>query len=241
LKQTILFIAFLFTICSHSQKDTTTIVGQIYTENETKDSIIITNISNKTKTISTNNGQFRIKVKLSDTLVFNGANIIEKTHIINELNFSTNILNITIDSNSILIKEILISNKNTITAVSLGLVSKNQKKYTVAERRIASVGSLVSIGGLISLISGQRKQLLAEREIEKKLELKTKIASQFSRDYMNLVFKIPKEHIDGYLFYICEDKKLSEIYKTKDKFAIEFRLTELATEYLLLKEVKTKN
>jgi hypothetical protein len=112
-------------------------------------------------------------------------------------------------------------------------VPKGKKIYNVEERRILSseVGK-VSVGGLINLITGYNKELKRNLEIEKKEMLIEKIRNQFEKDYFVTTLQIPENYIDGFLYYISEDKKLHEILNSNDKYTKMFKLADLAVAYL---------
>jgi hypothetical protein len=202
-------------------------------ETNDNEGITIVNISNKTNTISGNGGYFKIKAKVNDTLLFSSLQFDVIKLKINQTDFGQNLLFVKMTPRSKLIEKILITNQTVITAESLGLVPKGQKRYTVAERRILSseVGK-VSVGGLINLITGYNKELKRNLEIEKKEMLIEKIRNQFEKDYFVTTLQIPENYIDGFLYYISEDKKLHEILNSNDKYTKMFKLADLAVAYL---------
>ena len=215
-----------------SQNDSI-IKGKIIVETNDNEGITIVNISNKTNTISGNGGYFKIKAKVNDTLLFSSLQFDVIKLKINQTDFGQNLLFVKMTPRSKLIEKILITNQTVITAESLGLVPKGQKRYTVAERRILSseVGK-VSVGGLINLITGYNKELKRNLEIEKKEMLIEKIRNQFEKDYFVTKLQIPENYIDGFLYYISEDKKLHEILNSNDKYTKMFKLADLAVAYL---------
>jgi hypothetical protein len=215
-----------------SQNDSI-IKGKIIVETNDNEGITIVNISNKTNTISGNGGYFKIKAKVNDTLLFSSLQFDVIKLKINQTDFGQNLLFVKMTPRSKLIEKILITNQTVITAESLGLVPKGQKRYTVAERRILSseVGK-VSVGGLINLITGYNKELKRNLEIEKKEMLIEKIRNQFEKDYFVTTLQIPENYIDGFLYYISEDKKLYEILNSNDKYTKMFKLADLAVAYL---------
>ena len=214
--------------------------GKIIIETNDNDGITIVNISNKTNTISGNGGYFKIKAKVNDTLLFSAIHLDVVKHIITEKDFGENLLFIKMTPKSNIIEQILITNNSVITAESLGLVPKGQKRYTVAERRILSseVGK-ISVGALVNLITGYDKELKRNVIVEKKEVLQEKILNQFEKEYFIKTLNIPENYINGFLFYACEDKSLVELFKGRDKMMQMFKLSDLATEYL--KTIETES
>jgi hypothetical protein len=152
---------------------------------------------------------------------------------ITQTDFGQNLLFVKLTPRSKMIEKVIITNQTVITAEGLGLVPKGQKRYTVAERRILSseVGK-VSIGGLINIITGYNKELKRNLEIEKREKLIDKIRNQFEKDYFITILHIPENYIDGFLYYIGEDKKSYEILIGNDINAKMFKLADLAINYM---------
>lgn len=242
-----LFTIFFFCTTSWSQNDSI-IKGKIIVETNDTDGITIVNLSNKSNTISSNGGYFSIKAKVQDTLMFSAIHLEAKKHIVSAKDFKNDLLFIKLAIHTKHIKEIMITNSD-ISAESLGLVPKGQKKYTPAERRLKTAGDVgnifnqglaVGVDPLINWITGRTAQLKKELEIERKEFLQTKINTTFEKDYLIGILKIPAEYTDGFIFYIVEDQELVDAVKIKNKTKVAFRLSELATEYLKLKEPEIK-
>ncbi|MES2863502.1 MAG: hypothetical protein V4666_05250 [Bacteroidota bacterium] len=229
-----------------SQNDSI-IKGKIIVETNDNDGITIVNISNKTNTISGNGGYFKIKAKLNDTIMFSALHLVAKKHIITKKDFGKDLLFIRLEIYSRHIKEIMITNSDDITAESLGLVPKGQKKYTPAERRVKTAGdwagtgidgALLSLDPLLNGLSGRTKQLKAELEVERKEFLQRKIYANYDSEYIMNQLHIPEEYVEGYVFYIVEDPELKAAAKAKNKTLINFRMSALAVEYLKLKNLQ---
>ncbi|WP_329805366.1 hypothetical protein [Flavobacterium facile] len=229
-----------------SQNDSI-IKGKIIVETNDNEGITIVNISNKTNTISGNGGYFKIKAKLNDTIMFSAIHLVGKKHIVTKKDFGSNLLFIKLDIYTRHIKEIMVTNADDITAESLGLVPKGQKKYTPAERRVKTAGdwsgtgidgALLSLDPLINAITGRTKQLKAELEVERKEFLQSKINANFDSEFIMNQLHIPEEYIEGYVFYIVEDAELKAAAKAKNKTLINFRMSALAVDYLKLKNLQ---
>lgn len=229
-----------------SQNDSI-IKGKIIVETNDNDGITIVNISNKTNTISGNGGYFKIKAKVNDTIMFSAIHLVGKKHVITKKDFGKDLLFIKLEIYTRHIKEIMVTNADDITAESLGLVPKGQKKYTPAERRLRTAGDFdgqfglntaFSIDPLLNAISGRTKQLKAELEVERKQFLQSKINANFDTEFIVNQLHIPEEYVEGYVFYIVEDPDLKIAAKAKNKTLINFRMSALAVEYLKLKSLQ---
>ncbi len=240
-----IFILFVSQIVM-SQNDTI-LKGKIIVETNDNDGITIVNISNKTNTISGKGGYFKIRAKLNDTILFSAIHLVGKKHVVTKKDFGKDLLFIRLEIYTRHIKEIMVTNSDDITAESLGLVPKGQKKYTPAERRVKTAGdwsgtgidgALFSLDPLLNSISGRTKQLKAELEVERKEFLQTKIYTNFDADFIMNQLHIPEDYVEGFVFYIVEDAELKEAIKAKNKTLITFRMSALAVDYLQLKNLK---
>ena len=229
-----------------SQNDSI-VKGKIIVETNDNDGITIVNISNKTNTISGNGGYFKIKAKINDTIMFSAIHLVGKKHVVTKKDFGKDLLFIKLEIYTRHIKEIMVTNADDITAESLGLVPKGQKKYTPAERRLKTAGdwagngvdgALLSLDPLINGLTGRTKQLKAELEVERKEFLQNKINANFDSEYIMNQLHIPEEYVEGYVFYIVEDAQLKEAVKAKNKTLITFRMSALAVDYLKLKNLQ---
>ncbi|WP_396180877.1 hypothetical protein [Flavobacterium sp.] len=229
-----------------SQNDSI-IKGKIIVETNDNEGITIVNVSNKTNTISGNGGYFKIKAKVNDTIMFSAIHLVGKKHIITKKDFGKDLLFIKLDIYTRHIKEIMVTNADDITAESLGLVPKGQKKYTPAERRVKTAGDFngqfglntaFSIDPLLNAISGRTKQLKAELEVERKEFLQYKINANFDSELIMNQFHIPEEYVSGFVFYIVEDEELKAAAKAKNKTLISFRMSALAVDFLKLKNLQ---
>ncbi len=240
-------IAFILLFQIVVSQNDSIIKGKIIVETNDNDGITIVNISNKTNTISGNGGYFKIKAKVNDTIMFSAIHLVGKKHIITKKDFGRDLLFIKLDIYTRHIKEIMVTNADDITAESLGLVPKGQKKYTPAERRLKTAGDFngqfglntaFSVDPLLNAISGRTKQLKAELEVERKEFLQYKINTNFDSEYIMNQMHIPEEYVQGFVFYIVEDEELKNAAKAKNKTLIAFRMSALAVDFLKLKNLQ---
>ncbi|MEY4835350.1 MAG: hypothetical protein RI980_1465 [Bacteroidota bacterium] len=242
-----IYIILLFVSQIVASQNDSIIKGKIIVETNDNEGITILNISNKTTTISGNGGYFKIKAKVNDTIMFSAIHLVGKKHIITKKDFGKDLLFIKLDIYTRHIKEIMVTNADDITAESLGLVPKGQKKYTPAERRLKTAGdfngqfglnTVFSVDPLLNAISGRTKQLKAELEVERKEFLQYKINTNFDSEYIMNQLHIPEEYVQGFVFYIVEDEELKNAAQAKNKTLISFRMSALAVDFLKLKNLQ---
>lgn len=246
----LLFTCFPFVVLSQNDS---TINGKIVSESSLLEGIHVINLSSNNGAVTDSRGYFQIKAKVSDTLQFSAINLKATQHILKENDFSTDLLLIKMESLITELQEVAIINYKSINAVALGIVPANQRTYTPAERKLAAAGDFkwysplliplggMSVDGLINSISGRTSMLKKELVVERKEMLQTKTSDYFDRKYFVETLNIPDEYVDGFLFYIVENERYGRAMKEKNKTMATFILSELATEYLKIKESELVN
>ena len=232
----LLFIFFIFPMFIFSQNDTL-IKGKVVSESNSLEGIHIFNISQKTGEITDARGYFNIKVKISDTLQFSAVHLKATQYIIKQNDLKEELIFVQMKSLISELDEITLTKYKNINAVSLGIVPANQKTYTPAERKVrtATTGLL---DPLINWASGRTKMLKNQVVVEGKEQLQAKTSDYFERKYFLETLNIPEEYVDGFLFYIVDNERYARAMKDKNKTMATFILSELAVEYLKLKEIE---
>lgn len=250
-KRLLLFLVF-FPIVVLSQNDSI-VNGKIVSESSLLEGIHVINLSKRNGAITDSRGYFQIRAKVLDTLQFSAVNLKATRYVLKQTDFPNDLLLIKMESLITELEEVAIINYKNINAVALGIIPANQKTYTPAERKLATAGDFkwysplliplggMSVDGLINSISGRTAMLKKELVVERKEMLQAKTSDYFERKYFVETLKIPEEHVDGFLFYIVENEKFVNTMKDKNKTMATFVLSELAVEYLQLKELEISN
>jgi hypothetical protein len=139
--------------------------------------------------------------------------------------------------------EVVIKRYSNINAVSVGIISANQKSYTPAERKLRTAGDFkpimllgliagsMPLDPLINKINGRTKRLKKEVILEKK-ELNIKyLGVLFEEDYFVKYLKIPSEYVEGFKYYAVDNDKFTQVLNQKNTTKTEFLLGELAVKY----------
>jgi hypothetical protein len=192
----------------------------------------VTNLRSETTTVSIN-GDYSMFVKVGDTIQFSSIQIETKKVIIQESDLAKSLFASSLEPKVIPLDEVEIKEYKNINAVSLGILDKPAKKYTVAERRLYAASSS-PLDGLLNAISGRTDLLKKELEVEKKEMLLKKIEYQFDPEYFTNNLKIPQEYVKGFWYYAIEEPRLVNEINSKNKSMAKFIFAELATKYLEL-------
>ena len=227
----------------------TIIRGKIVSESTNLEDIHVLNISKKTGEITDARGYFTIKAKVNDTLQFSAVNMKATQYIIKGSDLKLELIFIPMKSLISQLDEVILNGYKNINAVSLGIVPANQRTYTPAERKLYTAGGFkwysplliplggMSVDGMINAISGRAAMLEKELVIEKKEMLQAKTSDYFERTYFTETLNIPQEYVEGFLFYIAENLRYAQAMKDKNKTMATFILSELAVEFIQLKEL----
>lgn len=204
----------------------------------------ILNNSTQINTISDAEGNFSIAVKEGEVLIFSSVNLNQlKRRITSDDILSSAFLFIKMAAKEVALKEVVVNENANISAENLGIIPRGQKKYTQAERQLATAGDfkpvmlLGLLGGsmqldpLINKINGRTKRLKANVEIEKKEKNLVKLGYLFDENYFVQKLDIPKDNVNEFKLYAIEDEGFCAVLNSKNKTSTEFLLGELAAKY----------
>ena len=241
IKRLLPFFMF-FSLLGWAQSDTI-IKGKVVSTSSSLEGIHILNLNKGIGIATDDRGYFAIRVAIGDTLQFSAIHLIATKHIIEKDDFGENLLFVEMKSKLNELEEVTIVQYKNINAVSLGIIPKNQKTYTPAERKLKaasemSIGTIISIDPLLNWISGRTRMLKKEVEVEKNEFLIDATSDYYQKEYFTDVLKIPEDYVDGFLFYVVENSRFVTAMKDKNKTMATFILSELAVEYLKVSELQ---
>jgi hypothetical protein len=247
----LLLLNLLFPLLIWSQNDTL-IKGKIVSEIKDLEGVHVINVTKISGTVSDNEGYFYIKAKVSDTLMFSAVFLERKKYVITAEDIKNKLALIPIAPSTEYLKEVVVTEYPNINAVALGIVPKGQKTYTPAERKLAAAGNFkwysplliplggMSVDGLINQISGRKAMLKKELLVERKELLQEKTLNYFDEEYFIKTLHIPEDYVDGFVYYIADNVPYSNAMKNKNKTQATFILSQLAVEFLNIKEIPLK-
>lgn len=240
------FSFFLFFV-SHAilAQEEKSIKGKIVIKDATPLGVSITNLNNEKEVFSNAKGEFTILAKPSDVLVFYSINLDNQRKIIDVKEYEAGNFSIEMTSKVTELNEVEILIPK-FDAVSLRVLSKPAKKFTPAERRLATAGEfrpiqlLGLLGGslpldpLINSISGRTSKLKKEVKIEKREQFLEKIEENFDDGVFMSEVKIPLHNIGEFKQFLIDHTDFTNALTAKNKVMAFFIMSKLATEYLNL-------
>lgn len=231
---TILFLFLVQSLFSQS-----VLKGKVISE-VNPDGITVVNFMTKSSVVTANGGFFSIEASSGDILIVTSKNIEGMQIRLDANSFKKEILNILVKAKANELDEIQIK---SISAKSLGVVSKNVKEYTPAERKLKAAGKLkwysplliplggMSVDGLINQVSGRTNQLKKELAVERKELLLLKLDEMYDEHFYGETLQIPQEYIKGFQIYALDNVKMVEAVKAKNKTLVTFLIGDIANEY----------
>ena len=211
------------------------ILGQIFEQSTFVEGVNIINNTTQVTTVSDANGMFSIVVKEGDVLVFSSVNLEPLQRRITAEDLKLASLQIKMAAKEIELKEVVVNENANITAENLGIISRDQKKYTPAERKVYTATSTPG-DMLLNAISGRTAMLKKEVAVEKKEALFKKMEYLFEENYYTERLKISAEDIKGFQLYCIDDAEFAVSLSSKNKTMSMFLITELARKYIKILE-----
>jgi len=237
-------IIILFSLPAVCQ-DRQNLQGHVTVGNATVAGVFVINKATGVEVKTDNNGNFTIPAHKGDYLVVYSSTIEVREFYITDLAFKEQPYAMDVKPSAYELNEVVI-NEN-ISAQKLGIVPKNQKKYTVAERRLYTAGdwkptfSIGTLAGIvlptdfiINAISGRTKMLKKALKTETKEFAIEKINGLYTETELIEELKIPEEYVQGFLFYAVEDAACAKALKDKNDDLSKLLLMELAKKYIVL-------
>ncbi|WP_289665099.1 carboxypeptidase-like regulatory domain-containing protein [Flavobacterium panacagri] len=236
---------FLFFVQSSiGQTEMKPLYGKITALSDVVEGVNIVNNDTQATAVSDADGNFSIPVKEGQILVFSSVNLqtIKRRISADDLKSSEKFV-VGMIPKEVVLNEVIVNEKTNITAENLGIVPHGQKKFTQAERQLATAGDFKPImllgllGGsmqldpLINKINGRTKRLKANVEIEKKEKNFAKLSYLFDEGHFIQKLKIPEQNINEFKLFAVEDERFCAVMNSKNKTSTEFLLGELAVKY----------
>ena len=216
---------------AHAQNGATyQIKGKVNADISDLEGINVENVESEKTTVTDKQGYFYINARVGETLVLSSVQLKKVYRIINESDLDKELIYISMSAKTVELNEVVIE-KSEINAASLGIVSKDQKTYTPAERKVrtATTGLL---DPLLNKISGRTEMLKKEVVVEKNEKALVRLEYLFEENYFVEKLKIPQEYVKGFQYYAVENVDLQNALKAKNKTLAKFLMINLSKEYL---------
>jgi len=209
-----------------------TLTGRIVADGVGIGDVYIINKATGIEKKSDTQGNFSIEAKPGDAITAYSTKTVVRDFAITEASFKEQPYIISVNVQAYELDEVVIEDR--VTSESLGLVPKDQKQYTPAEKKLFAATRGFGIDGLINAINGKTRMLKRAVETEKKEMLLDKINYVATKEELMTEYKIPEEYINGFVFYLVEDTEFAKAINTGNDKLARFLMTGLSVKYLKL-------
>jgi hypothetical protein len=216
------------------------LIGKISADATDLEVINIINLKSNATSKTDKLGMFSIIANVGDTIMCTAIQFKKRKIILKKEDFN-DLFIIKLENATFQLNEVKIVDYKNINAINLGIVGKNQKRYTPAERRLYTAtgggnqfgtNNAVSVDGILNAISGRTTMLKKEIKVERKEITINKLNTVFEESYFTETLKIPKEYSNGFKYYIVENDELVKSMTAKNYTLAKFLMNNLALEYL---------
>lgn len=204
--------------------------------------VYVRNMSKSIFTITTRNGNFSLRADTSDTLRLSYMGYKDLVYILNESDFEEEGIRLQLQTVAEELSEVVVS-KDTISALSLGIIQKEIKPKTQTERELFAAshminhwteffqdgGILVTLDPLINVITGRTKELKEHAALEQDASNANMLYESFYV-YLTTTLKIPEEEIMLFCYYLTDQEKDEALLKAETDLG-ELLITEYYQEY----------
>ncbi|MDV6169099.1 hypothetical protein R1T16_11750 [Flavobacterium sp. DG1-102-2] len=241
MKNKLLHILLFFMTIAATAQERHTLSGKIVANDAGVPNVYIINKATGREVSSDYDGRFMIEARPGDKIIAYNTRIIVREFSLLPDSFKENPYIISVNYNAYELEELVINKNGRLNAESLGLVPKGQIKRTVAERRLYSagtftVGTIIGLDPIINAISGRTKMLRRAYETEKQETVFSNIKNIYSDEDITRQYNIPKENINGFIYYLVEQQEFKDAIKQGNKQFIDFLMMNMAKKFLNLQE-----
>ena len=235
----ILFALCIFSIFDFSfAQESKLIKGKITVIDANPKGVLILNLNSEKETKSDFDGHFNIDAKIDDLIVFQSDNLEYLRKTIDDKDFLTGKLDVKMTLKMNQLDEVKIFNYPKINALSLGILSKPAKQYTLAERRLYTATSGGGLMVLMNALNGQTKMLKRYVAFEKTEARTIKLTDMFEPDFYTKTLTISEEVVNRFIIYASEEETVVKALATKNKFLVSFELVKVAENFKKLQHEK---
>jgi hypothetical protein len=205
--------------------------GKIIVTDGNPKGVLILNLNSEKETKSDFNGNFTIEAKSEDLLVFQSENLEYLRKSIEDIDVKKGNFTVKMTVKNNQLDEIKIFTYPNINALSLGILTKPAKTYTLAERRLYNATSGGGVMLLMNALNGKTKMLKRYVAFEK-IETRTAtLIEMFESNFYIKTLSIPEGLVGRFIVFAAEEEAVIKAMRTKNKFLISFELVKVAQKF----------
>lgn len=216
----ILKYIIILLMCTNLFSQETHTHGEVFNLGVKIKNVHLKNLSSGEMTTTNDEGFFKIKTHVGDSIFFSHVGMKDLFLVIKNANSSDVPIRVDMVYARIELNEVFLYKPPVISAVSLGIISKEIKKLTPAERKLYTARSGV-LDPIINALSGRTKKLKKTLELEGQLTDFEFLKENYST-YLLEELNLSEEVIEMYFNYLVDENDLHVILKNNNKQKINF-------------------
>jgi len=207
--------------------------------------VVVQNTTTRDAVITDLEGNFSIRVRVNDTLVFSAVHFLRKSLPVTQTLYQSNFVEVPMQEFVNQLREVVVSPYNLtgdltkdinrvtlekdVSAEALNLPNAHQRIPTQSERRLEqatlgkfNVGMLLSppIDPLINAITGRTKMLKKRVEVDKAYAQTQQVQGFYADSLFVATLKIPMQKIDDFMYFCEVDEAFQAAVESQDKLRI---------------------
>lgn len=247
LKNSLAFFCFLliYSVASAQVTFTRKLEGKVLNKTKSVADVHVMNTSASKATITDEDGNFAISVKLNDTLLFSAVQFKRKTLVVSVAMLESKAISVPLEEFVNELDEVVVRPYDlsgdlakdmqnmkvgqVVSASTLGLPNADVKPLMQSERQLqqATAGKFNPImiltpplDPIINAITGRTK-MLKKRVARDQKDLQTnRLRNKFADSLFVIQLKIPKEKIDDFMYFCEVDEAFDTLAKSEDTIDI---------------------
>jgi hypothetical protein len=242
----VLYILLVITTAGFCQEHKT-LHGRVLNGTIAVSNVFVINTTSGAEVKTNSSGNFSISAKAGDKLVVYNTAVEVREFAVSEACFLDNPYVLSVNYKPYELEEVVVSGA-AITSQSLGIVPKNQKQYTPAERKLYTAGDfkwidLIQILGgsmpldpVLNAINGRTRRMKEDIAIERKHLAHTYLGGLYAEEDIITGLKVPKDYVDGFMFYATETPEIAAATKADNQPLVRLLMIDLVPKYLKLQQ-----
>lgn len=247
MKHLILISAILF-FCGSRAQERILVNALVTTEDLELENVHIKNVSSGKFSISDAAGEFQLSVREGDTILLSHVGMKDLISFIRKEDLQESVLIFRMTESSSELEEVIVDENSEISTVSVGIIPKKMKKFSMNERRLQTAGDFKPIhllgllGGsleidpILNAINGRTKRLKRNIQIEKKQQNIAFLETHYL-DYMMGEMELAEPQAQLLISRVIEDKKLQQLIELNNEGRLQLFL--LDSWFKLQSEIST--
>jgi hypothetical protein len=207
--------------------------------------VVVQNTTTRDAVITDLEGNFSIRVRVNDTLVFSAVHFLRKSLPVTQALYRSNFVEVPMQEFVNQLREVVVSPYNLtgdltkdidrvtlekdVSAEALNLPNAHRHIPTQSERRLEqatagkfNVGMLLNppLDPLINAITGRTKMLKKRVEVDKTYTKTQQVQGYYADSLFVTTLKIPMEKIDDFMYFCEVDEAFQAAVQSQDKLRI---------------------